>query len=397
VATIGGNAFTLLNGAGGLLATRDWSGLCLDHARLRGTDLHGAQLTRSSLRYANLDNANLEDADLTGANLEGVRLEETSQVLAVTALNGNRVIAAYEDRSLRKWRRHPGAGWESQVVATLDHKADRLQVTPMGRVLASGEGMLSVLDVAGDIDGSNASAEVAGSGGANGADEASIIRCAFRTSSRCQAAVLGARTALFTEEGDAGQLLVTWLDMINERVLDARVVDETVTAGTQLDEALFAFATSNTIHVVSLLEDDRRKAIAVADPGVTCLSVRADGDYALLAAGHHDGSVSLTQLSPADTGVVPPQWTRHLHDGPVTDILLDAEEQVITGSTDRRVCVTRVAAIRSNALTPDATESAVQSLHLTLRCKGVRFDDVRTELEQEKLRRYAESLTRFRE
>ena len=55
-------------------------------------------------------------------------------MLAVTALNGNRVIAAYEDQSLRKWRRQPGAGWESQVVATLDHKTDQLQVTPMGRV-----------------------------------------------------------------------------------------------------------------------------------------------------------------------------------------------------------------------------------------------------------------------
>ena len=168
-------------------------------------------------------------------------------------------------------------------------------------------------------------------------------------------------------------------------------MDETVTAWTQLDEVLFAFATPSTIHVVSLLGDDGCKAITVADPAVTCLSVRADGDYALLAAGHHDGSVSLTQLSPADTGVVAPRWTRHLHDGPVTDILLDAEEQVITGSTDRRVCVTPMSAIRSDAPTPDAADSAVQSLHLTLRCKGVRFDGVRTEREQEKLRRYAES------
>jgi type I restriction enzyme R subunit len=387
-AYIGGNAISLLHGAGGLLAERDWSGLCLDQSRLRGADLQGARFAGSSLRYANLDNANLEDADLSEADLEGVRLEETSQVLAVTALNGNRVIAAYEDRSLRKWRRQPGAGWEPQVVATLDHKTDQLQITPMGRVLASGEGMLSVLDVTGDSSGD--SAEVDGSGGSNRADEASIVRCAFRTSSRCRAAVLGARNALFTEEGDSGQLLVTWLDMTNARVLDELYVDETVTAWTQLDEVLFAFATPSTIHVVSLLGDDGFKAITVADPAVTCLSVRADGDYALLAAGHYDGSVSLTQLAPADTGVVAPQWTHHLHDGPVTGILLDAEEQVITGGADRRVCVTRVSAIRSDTLTPDAAESAVQSLHLTLRCKGVRFDGVRTEREQEKLRRYAE-------
>jgi len=81
---------------------------------------------------------------------------------------------------------------------------------------------------------------------------------------------------------------------------------------------------------------------------------------------------------------------RHLHDGPVTDILLDTEEQVITGSTDRKVFVTPVSAIRSDLPALDEAKSAVQRLHLTLRCKGVRFDGVRTEHEQEKLRRYAE-------
>ena len=82
---------------------------------------------------------------------------------------------------------------------------------------------------------------------------------------------------------------------------------------------------------------------------------------------------SLTQLGPADVSVAP-QWTRHLHDGPVTDIVLDAEEQVITGGTDRKVCVTPISAIRSEILASDAPESAVQPLHLTLRCRGVRFE-----------------------
>jgi WD40 repeat protein len=339
---------------------------------------------RSSLRYANLDNANLEDADLTGADLEGVRLEETSQVLAVTALGGsNRLIAAYEDRSLREWRGRPGSGWESQVIATLDHKADRPQVTPLGRVVASGEGMLSLLDVAGGTE-----TEPVDSGASVGADEASSVRCAFRTSSRSRAAVLGARTALFTEEGDDGQAQVTWLDMTTRRALDRLDVDEAVMAWAQLDEVLFAFATSDEIHVAWRLAASF-KAVTVTDSGVTCMAVRAHGNGALLAAGHHDGSVSLTELSPADTGVVAPRWTRQIHDGPVTDILLDAEEQVITGSTDRRVCVIPVSAVGSDPSAPGEAESAVQRLHLTLRCEGVRFDGVRTEREQEKLRRYA--------
>jgi hypothetical protein len=101
--------------------------------------------------------------------------------------------------------------------------------------------------------------------------------------------------------------------------------------------------------------------------------------------------VSLTRLSSATAGTEAPQHTRHLHDGPVTGIHLDAEEQVITGSTDRSVCVTPLSAIRSDPAVSGEAEYAVQRLPLTLRCQGVRFEGVRTEREQEKLRRYAES------
>jgi hypothetical protein len=390
-AYLGGNAITLLHGAGGLLAERDWSRLILDHARLRGADLHGARLAGSSLRYANLDNANLEDADLTGADLEGVRLEETSQVLAVAAVGPNWVVAAYEDRSLRQWRVRPGAGWESQVVATLDHKAERLQITPLGRVVASGEGMLSVLEMAGGTDDPG---NYHAAGWAGGNPEPSTVCCTFRTGSRCRAVVLGgARTGLFAEEGDGGRSLVTWVDMVTARGLVEREVDESITAWAKLDDVLFAFATPDEVQVVWLRGEP--KAVIVPDPAVSCLAVRADGNGAVLAAGHHDGSVSLTRLSPRDTAVAGPQWTHHVHDGPVTDICFDAEEQVITGSTDRTVCVIPVPAIRSGSSGRDGDHAdgdhSLQRLHLTLRCQGVRFDGVRTEREQEKLRRYAES------
>jgi hypothetical protein len=381
---LGGNALTLLHGAGGVLTGRDWSGLCLDYARLRGADLRGTRFTGTSLRHANLDNANLEDANLTGADLEGVRLEETSQVLAVTALDGNRIIVAYEDRSLREWRGRPSAGWESQVIATLEHKAEQLQVTPLGRVMAFGEGMLSVLDVAHDGNGPDDSAE------SDGAARPGVpgIRCAFRTSSRCRAAVLGTRTALFAEEGDDGQIRVTWLDATTAQALTAPDLgDGIVTASAQVDGELFALATSDAISVFWPDEDNQYKQAIVVDPAITCLALQADGNSVLLVAGHQDGSVSLTRLRP-DTGVIAPLWRRQLHDGPVTGILLDMEDQVVTGSTDRSVCVLPASALRPDSDLPD---SSVQRLHLTLRCKGVRYEGVRTEREQEKLRQYAES------
>ncbi len=64
---------------------------------------------------------------------------------------------------------------------------------------------------------------------------------------------------------------------------------------------------------------------------------------------------------------------------------------MITGSTDRSVCVVPVSAIGPDSPGADERDSDVQRLHLTLRCRGVRFDGVRTEREREKLRRYAES------
>ena len=359
---LGGNTMTLLYAAGADLSHGDWSGLRLDYAKLRGADLRATRFAGSSLRYANLDNANLEETDLTGADLEGVRLEETSQVLAVTTL-GDRIIAAYEDQSLREWRGQPGSAWESRVVATLGHKADRLQVTPLGRVIASGDGVLSVLDVA--------------------TNESPGVQCEFRTSSRSRAAVLGARTALFVEEGDGAGILVTWLDVLSGRPMDELQIDETVTACAQVDGELYAVATASAIHVV--WADDGtgvRSSMTLADQGVTCLALLADGNSVLLAAGNSEGLVALARVNPS--GVTTRLWQRDLHAGPVTAILLDPEEQVITGGIDRSVCITPIAAMQE-----DDGQFPVQRLHLTLRCRNVRFEGVRTQHEQDKLRTYS--------
>jgi hypothetical protein len=179
--------------------------------------------------------------------------------------------------------------------------------------------------------------------------------------------------------------------MATRQTVGVSIAQETGTAWAQLDKALYAFAVNQQIQVVLRSWKGHYQGAFFDDPGVTCLAVRADGDFFWLAAGHQDGSVSLTQYTPAVPDAPELRYTRQLHDGPVTGIHFDAEEQLITGSTDRSVCVTPLPAFRSGSSASDEDEAAIQRLHLTLQCRGVRFDGVRTEREREKLRRYTES------
>ena len=116
----------------------------------------------------------------------------------------------------------------------------------------------------------------------------------------------------------------------------------------------------------------------------SCIAIRAGQDGLLLAVGHQDGTVSVTRIGEQPALC----WQRGLHNGPVTSILLTTADQVITGSTDRSVCVTPIANADSG---PEhgTQEFPVLRLHLTLRCKNVQFTGVRTDREQARLREYS--------
>jgi hypothetical protein len=121
----------------------------------------------------------------------------------------------------------------------------------------------------------------------------------------------------------------------------------------------------------------------LTEHGISCIALQASQDSALLGVGHHDGTVTLTRIGAAwDENEPSLLWRAELHGGPVTSIMLGPEDQVITGSTDRSLRVTPVEG-------PGAPERPAQLLQLTLRCRGIHFDGVRTEREQEKLRRYS--------
>jgi type I restriction-modification system DNA methylase subunit len=370
---LGGNAITLLHASRDGLPQVDWSGLRLDHAQLRGADLSGTRFIGSSLRFASLENANLQNADFTNADLEGVVLEETSQVLAVATTGAERIIAAYEDRSLREWLRQPVSGWQSRTISTLSHRVDQLQLTTHDRIVATGEGICSVLDKA---------------------DTTDELRCQFQVSPRFRATILGARSMLLAEELQGGLTRITWLDVQTGQMLDQQDVDAAVIACAQADGNRYAYATVDTIHIRTLSDGAASDALrqsgerVLTEHGISCIALGARGESALLGVGHHDGTVTLTRIDAAGGDNEPSVlWRAELHEGPVTSIVLGPEDQVITGSTDRSLQVTPPEG-------PGVPKRPTQLLQLTLRCRGVHFDGVRTEREQEKLRQYSAASSR---
>jgi hypothetical protein len=374
---LGGNAVTLLHAAAGRLPHGDWPRLCLDHADLHGADLHDMNFARSSLRYANLDNANLERTDLTEANLEGVRLEETSRVLSVVAGTA-RIIAGYEDHTLREWRPAPGGKWANRVLATLDHRPERLNLTPLGRIVATGDDFLTVLDAGGTLDDSPGTAP------ADGLKE----WCQFRTRSRVQAIVLDKQMALLAEEADGG-VWVFCLDAATGRVIDEYGAHGAVTAYALADGNMYGVAATMETYLAQVTGGANQWGGSLEDRKVTCLALQAKPSGILLASGHQDGTVSLIRLLLDDLGDDDARgwhesllWEHPLHDGPVNTIAFTTEDQVISGGADRSVRVTRVEPPRSGQPPVSA-----EPLRLTFRCRGVRCDDVSPAHTQQKLRR----------
>jgi NACHT domain/Pentapeptide repeats (8 copies) len=115
--SLGGNALSLCYQIAGQFHVKNWSGLCLDHVRLKGADLRGFDFSGSSLRFANFDNADLRHTDLRSADLTGLRVEQTTQVSTLAVDYETRtVVAAYSDGAIREWRPSGRGAWVPVTV-----------------------------------------------------------------------------------------------------------------------------------------------------------------------------------------------------------------------------------------------------------------------------------------
>jgi ubiquitin-like protein Pup len=352
---LGANALSLLFAYTGSVPGTNWAGLRLDYAQLAGADLQGRSFRGSSLRHANLDNVNLTDADLRKADLSGVRLEETSSVTAVAAADREDVIyAAYGDLSLREWNVKT-AHASNRVLHILPHRVDRLWLTPRGRLGAVGESTFTLLS---DTDGTW------------------TPTVSFRLQSRYRPPDFSGQMALLADEGTRTEQLL-WLDPVSDTATVADLPG--VRAWAVHGKDGFAAAMSSDMVVVRLndvqVEWGEELVAAVA------LRITSNGEV-LLALGRQDGTVRLIKLLRTATGMQRNEvWTRQPHTGPVTALAFVDDARLVSGGADRALCVIPAAEVLESG------DGGYTRFELTLRCRNVRIDGLRGDLEQNLLRR----------
>lgn len=131
---VGGRALTvLLRVVPALPRDLDFTERNFDYADLEDSDLSCFDFSGSTFKGANFANTNLEEADLSRCNLTGVRLNETTSVLALAALRGGSILAAYEDGTIWEWDTASGGKPSSRIVyAEPGLKLSRIGMTRHG-------------------------------------------------------------------------------------------------------------------------------------------------------------------------------------------------------------------------------------------------------------------------
>jgi Pentapeptide repeats (8 copies)/NACHT domain len=366
--SIGGNALTLLYGLTRRTPRLDWSGLNLDYADLNGADLSGLSFAGSSMRYANLDNANLENADFSNADLTGVRFDETAQVDAVTISgSGDKIIAAYEDGTIREWTLQPAGGAVSAtLVEDSGHRADRIVQLAWGDVVLLGNGWLAQYVHA---------------------DGAWSERTRFRTKTEFRFPALREDMLTVLHEEANRPMHMLAIDP------SSALVRRSVVAGgygpcEQLGDLCSIVPDSDKGMLVLHAPpnaDARRYRIPLSDISSLVARVDSGPTDVHIATGHRDGFLRLWRVSTGEAaGDLQPVWERRVHDGVVTSLAILGEDdpRIVSGGTDRAVCLTPIDSSGEAA----AEDDGVKRLHLTVRCKGMKIDGLQGEHEQQLLR-----------
>ena len=106
---------------------------------------------------------------------------------------------------------------------------------------------------------------------------------------------------------------------------------------------------------------------------------RSSDQHILIATGHHNGTISLRDLTDEPHGPgIRERWKRPIHDGRVTTLSFVGEDYLASGGLDKAVCLSPIEAGSDQ-------EHDIRRLHLSIRCSGIIYTDVRGPNEQARL------------
>ena len=364
---LGGNAATLLYRLKGELPGNDWSGLNLDYADLSRADLSNKNFRYTSLRFARLDNVNFEGADFRNCDLKGVRIEETAPVLAVTVPSiGDRIIAAYGDNTIRDWNIAQQSNYETQIICeNTDGSINQLE-THFGSDLCAITNEEVIFYDFGD-------------------QKELLQRARFRKKSKYGLVVAKKDILLLVSDEDNQMSKVLAIDLQQRKIIC--VLDlKKITLCENLDRQTLALPEEKTFLNIKRTETSNTETtISLPAHEVTSLCVRYcdESDKYLLAFGQRNGKVLVWQIDLSTD-----EWQHELvlenrvHEGLVSSLAFLDDSTIASGGVDRKISILRFGPGWGGI---EGIEES--DLQLIARCKGMKIDGIKRDIEQEMLRK----------
>lgn len=364
---LGGNAATLLYRLKGELPGNDWSGLNLDYADLSRADLSNKNFRYTSLRFARLDNVNFEGADFRNCDLSGVRIEETAPVLAVTVPPiGDRIIAAYGDNTIRDWNIAQQSNYETQIICeNTDGSINQLE-THFGSDLCAITNEEVIFYDFGD-------------------QKELLQRARFRKKSKYGHVVAKKDILLLVSDEDNQMSKVLAIDLQQRKIIC--VLDlKKITLCENLDRQTLALPEGKTFLNIKRTETSNTETtISLPAHEVTSLCVRYcdESDKYLLACGQRNGEVLVWQIDLSTD-----EWQHELvlenrvHEGLVSSLAFLDDSTIASGGVDRKISILRFGPGWGGI---EGIEES--DLQLIARCKGMKIDGIKRDIEQEMLRK----------
>ena len=368
MSTLGCNTVNLLYRYKKELPGNDWAELILDNAIISEADLSGKNFSGSSLRYANLDNTILENADFRNSDLTGVMLEETEEIKAILVPNtSGRLYAIYGDGIIREWRidlphvPHPKNLYQMDI-----QNVDALTMLefPEGYINFFRNNDFQFFQKEEDITGNKLA-----------------VLSEFNIKPQQNILSLKENSFLLREKGSENDrvLLIDTQNMALVKTID--FVPFTFYDNLGFDGFLH-YNENSGLKLIDMPFEGGRDFLVKESQEVTCITAfTCDENTYLIGWGQKNGFIHVSKIINSNH-----HWRyKHIleyksHEGMVRDIKFINGEKVVSGGTDKKLCILEFDRDKENQ-----ERFVTKELQLQIRCKGMKIKGLKSDHEYEVL------------